>query len=183
MTCCVIDADMSYNLLLGHPWIHRNSIIPSTLHQVMKYADEEGEIRMLIAEKHPFKGMENYFTDFLLYQDPLEAAEDLSLEDSDSGNESNTKPEPEDECLWKLNPLVMGIDKLDFNNTTNDVGEWYINENLDLVYLSALASDSVLLDTSTDVDSGLLSVIDTLISLHTPVRSSFMVYELSLIHI
>jgi len=36
VTCCVIDADTSYNLLLGRPWIHRNSIVPSTLHQVMK---------------------------------------------------------------------------------------------------------------------------------------------------
>jgi len=49
-------------------WIHRNSIILSTLHQVMKYADK-GEKRMLIAEKHPFKGVENYFMDSLLYQD------------------------------------------------------------------------------------------------------------------
>ena len=39
MTCYIIDADTSYNLLLGRPWIHRNSIVPSTLHQVMKYID------------------------------------------------------------------------------------------------------------------------------------------------
>ena len=31
VTCYVIDADTSYNLLLGRPLIHRNSIIPSTL--------------------------------------------------------------------------------------------------------------------------------------------------------
>jgi len=31
-TCYVIDPDMSYNLLLGRPWIHRNSIIPTTFH-------------------------------------------------------------------------------------------------------------------------------------------------------
>jgi len=40
----------------------------------MKYVDEEGEVRILIAEKHPFKRVENYFTD-LLYQDSLETAE------------------------------------------------------------------------------------------------------------
>jgi len=28
--CYVIDGDTSYNLLLGRPWIHRNSIVPST---------------------------------------------------------------------------------------------------------------------------------------------------------
>ena len=43
VTCYVIDADTSYNLLLGRLWIHRNSIVPSTLHQVMKYIDEVGK--------------------------------------------------------------------------------------------------------------------------------------------
>jgi len=28
----------------------------------MKYADERERVRTLIAEKHPFKGVENYFT-------------------------------------------------------------------------------------------------------------------------
>ena len=51
----VINVDTSYNLLLGRPWIHRNSIVPSTLHQVMKYFDEGEKVRTLIAEKHPFK--------------------------------------------------------------------------------------------------------------------------------
>ena len=68
VTCYIIDADTSYNLLLGRPWIHRNSIVPSTLHQVMKYIDESGKVRTLIVERHLFKGVENYFTDFLLYQ-------------------------------------------------------------------------------------------------------------------
>ena len=132
---------------------------------------------MLIAEKYLFKRVGNYFMDSFLYQDLLEAVEDPSLKDSDSGNKTCTKRKPIEECLQELNPLAISIDKLSFKDTANDVGEWYINENLDLVYLSALASDSVLLDTSTDVDSDLLSAIDTLISLHTPVRSSFMVYE------
>jgi len=40
-----------------------------------------------------------------------------------------------------------------------------------------LASDSVPSDTSTNVDSDLLSAINALILLHAPVRSSFMVHE------
>jgi len=44
VTCHIIDADTSYNLLLGRPWIHRNSTVLSTLHQVMKYADEDGKV-------------------------------------------------------------------------------------------------------------------------------------------
>jgi len=64
----------------------------------MKYADE-GEVRRLIAKKHPFKGIENYFTDSLLYQDSLETAENPSPEDPDFGNEVDAKPKPEEECL------------------------------------------------------------------------------------
>ena len=51
------------------------SIIPSTLYQVMKYVDEDEKVRILIVERHPFKGVENYFTDSLLYQDSLEIGE------------------------------------------------------------------------------------------------------------
>ena len=75
VTCCVINTDTLYNLLLGRPWIHRNSIVSSTLHQVMKYVSEDEKVRMLIAESHPFKGVKNYFTDSLLYQDSLETDE------------------------------------------------------------------------------------------------------------
>ena len=67
VTYYVIDVETSYNLLLGRLWIHRNSIVPSTLHQVMKYVDEDENVRTLIAERHLFKGVENYFTDSLLY--------------------------------------------------------------------------------------------------------------------
>ena len=74
VTYYVINADTSYNLLLGRPWIHCNSIIPSTLHQVMKYVDEDGKVQTLIAKSHQFKGVENYFTDSLLYQDSLDTA-------------------------------------------------------------------------------------------------------------
>ena len=50
MTDYVIDADTLYNLLLGRPWIHRNTIVPSTLHQEMKYVSEDRKVRMLIVE-------------------------------------------------------------------------------------------------------------------------------------
>ena len=75
VTCYVIDADISYHLLLRRPGIHCNAIVTSTLHQVMKYVDEEGKVRMLIAKRHPFKGVKNYLTDSLLYQDSHETDE------------------------------------------------------------------------------------------------------------
>jgi len=41
----------------------------------------------------------------------------------------------------------MSINKLNVNNLVNDVGERYINEELDLTYFSVLASDFVPSDT------------------------------------
>ena len=38
----------------------------------------------------------------------------------DSGYEADTEPEKE-ECMWELDPLVTSINKLDVDNTANDV--------------------------------------------------------------
>ncbi|KAL8128466.1 LOW QUALITY PROTEIN: hypothetical protein V2J09_017621 [Rumex salicifolius] len=38
----VIDADTSYKALLGRPWLHASKSIISTLHQCLKYTDENG---------------------------------------------------------------------------------------------------------------------------------------------
>jgi hypothetical protein len=35
----VIDAETSYRALLGRPWLHNNQVIPSTLHQCLKYIE------------------------------------------------------------------------------------------------------------------------------------------------
>ncbi|XP_070049484.1 uncharacterized protein [Nicotiana tomentosiformis] len=36
----VIDADMAYNIILGRPWIHYMDVVPSTLHQVIKFPSQ-----------------------------------------------------------------------------------------------------------------------------------------------
>ena len=46
----------------------------------------------------------------------------------------------EDECLWKINPLVTSISKLGSDTTAHVKGEWFINEDLDLTYFSAFTS-------------------------------------------
>jgi len=97
----------------------------------------------LIAERHLFKGVKNYLTNSLLYQDSLKADENPQPEGTDFGNEADVEPEVEEECLWELTPLITSVSKLDVNNTANDVGEWYINEELDLAYFSVFASDSI----------------------------------------
>ena len=76
---------------------------------------------MLNVEKNPFKAVENYFTDFLLYQDSLEADENSHPDEPDSGNEADI--DLEEECLREINHIVTSIDKLDFSTTTNVEGE------------------------------------------------------------
>ena len=71
----------------------------------------------------------------------------------------------------------MSIDKLDFNTADNIEGEWFINKILNLVYCSTFATDSILLDTSTDVNGDQWSAIDALTSLYAPIKSSFMMRE------
>ena len=64
----------------------------------MKYVDEEIKVTTLIAKRHPFKGVDNYFTDSLLYQDSLETDENPHPKEHDSSNKADAEPE-EEECL------------------------------------------------------------------------------------
>jgi len=139
----------------------------------MKYIDEEGKVRMLIAKRHPFKGAANYFTSSLLYEDSLETDENPHLEKSDwlrSRYGARRRVSPG-------NKSVTSIDKLNFNTTANVEGEWYINKNLDLAYFFVFASDSVPSDTSNDIDSVPWSTMDALILLYAPIKSSLMVQK------
>src|SRR5436189_1509263 len=116
VTVYVIDADTSYNLLLGRPWIHRNHIVPSTLHQVMKYVDAQGQVRTLVAEQRPFKGVENCFTDALLYQEVHEVVarekEELEL-GNEADRESASEPDNRSE-EWELN--LQALENLEMND-------------------------------------------------------------------
>jgi hypothetical protein len=42
----VIDAETSYRALLGRPWLHSNQVIPSTLHQCLKYIENDKKKRI-----------------------------------------------------------------------------------------------------------------------------------------
>jgi len=107
-------------------------------------------VRTLIVERHPFKRVDNYFTDSLFYQDSLVADENPHQEELDFGNKADTEQE-EDECPWEINPLITSNGRLISDTTANAEGEWFINEDLDLAYFFAFTSDSIPLDTSTDV--------------------------------
>jgi hypothetical protein len=41
-----IDAETSYRALLGRPWLHSNQVIPSPLHQCLKYIENDKQKRI-----------------------------------------------------------------------------------------------------------------------------------------
>ncbi|CAL9019530.1 unnamed protein product [Prunus brigantina] len=65
----VIDADTSYNVLLGRPWLHTYTVVPSTLHQCFKYL-VDGEVKNVSADMDPFMGVEVNYSDAKFYGAP-----------------------------------------------------------------------------------------------------------------
>ncbi|KAB2615234.1 hypothetical protein D8674_021822 [Pyrus ussuriensis x Pyrus communis] len=57
----VIDARTSYSLLLGRPWIHANGVVPSTLHQCLKFYREG--VKVIQGDTKPFTEAESHFAD------------------------------------------------------------------------------------------------------------------------
>jgi len=133
VTCYVIDADTSYNLLLGRPWIHTNWIFPFTLHQCFKYVEDNATVRTMFAEKQPFKGVENFFTDALLYQEANEVAKESLFED-DNSNEADLESEEDTPATLAFKPIATYFNDLKCNNLIEDDGGWVINENVTFDY-------------------------------------------------
>jgi len=96
----------------------------------------------------------------------LEASEEPPLRDTNSGNEANIELEPEDDCLWELNPLVNSYGKLDCYNTADDEGEWFINEDVNSAYFPVASLECVSLDEYTDTGDDPVKRINTLPSMH-----------------
>jgi len=64
----VIDADTSYNALLGRPWLHTSKAIASTLHQCLKYTDEHGNEKTICGDTNPFHGEDVNYADAKFYK-------------------------------------------------------------------------------------------------------------------
>ena len=60
----------------------------------------------MFAEKQPFKGVENYFTDALLYQEIGETSKEPLLDNDDSGNEADSESEGDTPATLVGKPIV-----------------------------------------------------------------------------
>ncbi|KAL0449368.1 UNVERIFIED_CONTAM: hypothetical protein Slati_1493200 [Sesamum latifolium] len=62
----VIDAKTSYNMFLGRPWLHKNTVVPSTWHQCFKYC-RNGMVKKVLGDSKPFTEAESHFADAKYY--------------------------------------------------------------------------------------------------------------------
>ncbi|KAM1206144.1 hypothetical protein FF1_006824 [Malus domestica] len=74
----VIDARTSYGLLLGRPWIHANGVVPSTLHQCLKFYQER--VKVIYGDTKPFTEAESHFADAKFYMNEDTVPETLPKE-------------------------------------------------------------------------------------------------------
>ena len=68
VTCQVIDAMTTYNILLGRPWLHQYGIIPSTYHQCFKY-NRDGVQYRVAADPKPYSVTESFLADAQYYRE------------------------------------------------------------------------------------------------------------------
>ena len=64
----VIDADTSYNALLGWPWFYTSKAIAYTLHQCFKYTEEHGSEKIIREEANPFHMEDVNYADDKFYK-------------------------------------------------------------------------------------------------------------------
>jgi len=76
---------------------------------------------MVFAEKQPFKGVKNYFTDALLYQEANKVAKEQLLEDDDSSNEVDTESEEDTPATLTFKPIVAYLNDPQYNNSIEDI--------------------------------------------------------------
>jgi len=148
VTCYVIDADTSYNLLLGRPWIRANWIVPSTLHQCFKYVEDDTTVQTVFAERQPFKGVENYFTDALLYQEAGETPKEPLPDDDESGNEADSESETGIPAILIGEPIIACLNNPQCNTSSEDEGEWVINDNISFDYPVSVGLFESIMDSS-----------------------------------
>ena len=64
----VINAEVSYHVLLGCPWLHKHCLIPSMFHQCIKRRLNGRPVRIL-ANHNPFSQREVNFAETIFYDE------------------------------------------------------------------------------------------------------------------
>ncbi|KAM1132646.1 hypothetical protein ACFX19_047714 [Malus domestica] len=108
----VIDARTSYGLLLGRPWIHANGVVPSTLHQCLKFYREG--VKVIYGDTKPFTEAESHFADAKFYMDEDMVLETLRKEIKSMGKATPKKQE------WQAVPKKQEEEVMPSSSKNND---------------------------------------------------------------
>jgi len=89
---------------------------------------------MVFTATQPFKGVENYFNDSLLYRETGKVVKQPLPDDIDNDNEANSESEEDTTTNFAMEPIVAYLHDPDCNNSTENDSEWVINENVAFDY-------------------------------------------------
>jgi hypothetical protein len=111
----VIDAETSYRALLGRLWLHSNQVIPSTMHQCLKYI-ENGKQKRIDRDVKPFGVHEIKFNDaqYFLPKPATTPSRPITKADQKSFNKGpkfDTSSGEEEEVKFNLKPRGARIQK------------------------------------------------------------------------
>jgi len=141
VTCYIIDADTSYNLLLGGPWIHANWIVPSTLHQCFKYIRDDVVVWMVFTEVQPFKEVVNtslasFSTKRISshWRNHCPMTSTVAIMQTQNQNKMHQ---------LSIEPIVAYLNDYNCNKPAENEGEWVLNENISFNYSLCLEDVSV----------------------------------------
>ena len=92
-----------------------------------------------------FKGLKNYFTDALLYQETGETSKESLSDDDDSGNEADSESEEDMVAILIGELIVTCLNNPQCNTPSEDEGESVINDNISFDYpVSAELFESIM---------------------------------------
>jgi len=97
----------------------------------------------------PFKGVENYFNDSLLYQETGKVVKQPLPDDIDNDNEANSELEEDTTTNFAMEPIVAYLYDPDCNNSAENDSEWVINENVAFNYSLYFDDGANPIDTNT----------------------------------
>ncbi|KAM2838647.1 hypothetical protein COP1_030341 [Malus domestica] len=108
----VIDARTSYGLLLGRPWIHANGVVPSTLHQCLKFYQER--VKVIYGDTKPFTKAESHFADAKFYMNEDTVPETLPREIKSMSKATPKKQE------WQAMPKKQEEEAMPYSSKNDD---------------------------------------------------------------
>jgi len=95
-------------------------------------------VRTIFAEMQPFKGVENYFTDSLIYEEDIEPIKKSLADDVDSGNEVDSESEEDASATISIKLIIAYLDDFDCNNPAKNEGDGSLIRILLLITLCIL---------------------------------------------